>query len=141
MLHRSFSYALPGSMYEVSPDFGMIVQAWNCYGVDIPVIKYFFGIRPKAYEKSIYLSPDMPSSWKDASIDNVRIGNNSFSMAISLKEDHKEYSVSQTLPDWKIIVDVKNAKKITINDRKIDPGKIKGNQLVINGKKIKICIY
>ncbi|MEM6262574.1 MAG: glycogen debranching protein [Bacteroidota bacterium] len=26
-LHNSFGYALPGSMYEVSPDFGMAVQA------------------------------------------------------------------------------------------------------------------
>ena len=73
MLHRSFSYALPGSMYEVSPDFGMVVQAWNNYGVDVPIIDHFFGIKPDAYKKSISISPNMPSDWKDASIDNVRI--------------------------------------------------------------------
>ncbi len=57
MLHRSFGYALPGSMYEVSPDFGMITQAWNIYGVAVTITGHFFGIRPRAYEKTIYVSP------------------------------------------------------------------------------------
>jgi glycogen debranching enzyme len=141
MLHRSFSYALPGSMYEVSPDFGMVVQAWNCYGVDIPIIHYFFGITPKAFDKSIFISPNMPSDWKDAVIDNVPIGKNLFSLSVSMKDGHKEYSVSQSIPEWKVIVDVKNARKIIVNDMEIDITKIKDNKLELNGKKIKISIY
>jgi hypothetical protein len=47
MLRRSFSYALPGSMYEVSPDFGMVVQAWNSYGVDMPIINHFLALDQK----------------------------------------------------------------------------------------------
>ncbi|MCB0375975.1 MAG: glycogen debranching protein, partial [Sinomicrobium sp.] len=45
---RSFSYALPGSMYEVSPDYGMMTQAWNIYGFAIPIVQQFFGIKPQA---------------------------------------------------------------------------------------------
>jgi glycogen debranching enzyme len=141
MLHRSFSYALPGSMYEVSPDFGMVVQAWNGYGVYVPVINHFFGIKPKAYEKSIYISPGMPLDWKDASIDNVRVGNNSFSLAISQKSDHKEYSIRQTLADWTIIVDVKNSKRVIVNNKEIDPDNITGNRLMLNGQEITVLIY
>jgi glycogen debranching enzyme len=141
MLHRSFSYALPGSMYEVSPDFGMMVQAWNGYGVDVPIINHFFGIKPKAYEKSIYVSPSMPSDWKDASIDNVRVGNNLFSLAISQKSDHKEYFIRQTLADWTVIVDVKNSKKVMVNNKEIDPENITGNRLMLNGPEIKVLIY
>jgi glycogen debranching enzyme len=141
MLRRSFSYALPGSMYEVSPDFGMVVQAWNGYGVDVPIINHFFGIKPKAYEKSVYISPCMPLDWKDASIDNVRVGNNSFSLAISQKSDHKEYSIRQTLADWTVIVDVKNSKRVIVNDKEIDPETIAGNRLMLNGQDIKILIY
>ena len=141
MLHRSFSYALPGSMYEVSPDFGMMVQAWNGYGVDVPIINHFFGIKPKAYEKSIYISPGMPLDWKDASIDNVRVGNNSFSLAISQKSDHKEYSIRQTLADWTIIVDVKNSKRAIVNNKEIDLDNITGNRLMLNGQEITVLIY
>lgn len=141
MLRRSFSYALPGSMYEVSPDFGMVVQAWNGYGVDVPIINHFFGIKPKAYEKSIYISPCMPLDWKDASIDNVRVGNNSFSLAISQKSDHKEYSIRQTLADWTVIVDINNSKRVMVNNKEIDPENITGNRLMLNGQEINVMIY
>jgi glycogen debranching enzyme len=141
MLHRSFSYALPGSMYEVSPDFGMMVQAWNGYGVDVPIINHFFGIKPKAYDKSIYISPCMPLDWKDASIDNVRVGNNLFSLAISQKSDHKKYFIRQTLADWTVIVDVKNSKKVIVNNKEMNPENITGNKLMLNGPEIKVLIY
>jgi glycogen debranching enzyme len=141
MLQRSFSYALPGSMYEVSPDFGMVVQAWNCYGVDVPLIHYFFGIKPEAFDKTVFVSPNIPTEWKDAAIENVPIGNNLLSLAVSLKDGYKEYSVSQTLPGWKVIIDVKNAKKIIVNDRETDIKKIKNSRLVLSGKKLKIVIY
>lgn len=84
-LHRSFSYALPGSMYEVSPDFGMMTQAWNIYGVAVPIVKNFFGIQPKAYERTVYLSPHLPTDWKDASIAKVKVGDNSISLASTLR--------------------------------------------------------
>jgi glycogen debranching enzyme len=141
MLRRSFSYALPGSMYEISPDFGMMVQAWNGYGVDVPIINHFFGIKPKAYDKSIYISPCMPLDWKDASIDNVRVGNNLFGLAISQKSDHKEYFIRQTLADWTVIVDVKNSKKVMVNNKGMNPENITGNRLMLNGTEIKILIY
>jgi glycogen debranching enzyme len=70
---RSFSFALPGSMYEVSPDYGMIVQAWNIYAFAVPIVEQFFGIRPKASENEIHLSPQMPSEWDQAAISQVRV--------------------------------------------------------------------
>ena len=41
---RTFSFALPGSMYEVSPDYGMMTQAWNIYSFAIPIVQQFFGV-------------------------------------------------------------------------------------------------
>ncbi len=70
---RSFSYALPGSMYEVSPDYGMIVQAWNIFSFAVPIVKQFFGIRPVAAENLIRVSPQMPSSWPSASLTEVPV--------------------------------------------------------------------
>ena len=139
-LHQSFSYALPGSMYEVSPDFGMMTQAWNIYGVAVPIVHYFFGIQPKAFEKSIYLSPHLPGEWKDVSLDNVKVGDNSVSLAISVKDDHTEYRIQQLLADWTIVVDVKNAKKVMVNDQEIDLKTI-NDQLRLNGKENVLKIY
>lgn len=139
-LHQSFSYALPGSMYEVSPDFGMMTQAWNIYGVAVPIVQHFFGIHPKAYEKSIYISPSLPTSWKDAAIDNVKVGDNEVSIAISQKNDHAEYLIKQTLEDWSIFIPIKNAKKIMVNEKEMDIKSMDGN-IKLNGKENNIQIY
>lgn len=140
-LNQSFSYALPGSMYEVSPDFGMMTQAWNIYGVAVPIINHFFGIRPKAYEKSISISPHLPKEWEDVSIENVKVGDNEVSLAITIKDDSKEYRIEQIQSDWSIILDVMNAKRILVNNQPVDSKAITNNTLTLNGTKNIVLIY
>ncbi|MEJ7678216.1 MAG: hypothetical protein WKG06_10220 [Segetibacter sp.] len=79
-LLNSFNYATPGTTYEVSPDYGMFVQAWNVIGFNVPLLQYFFGIDPTAYKKEIYLRPNFPSEWKNAEVKNVIIGDNLLSV-------------------------------------------------------------
>lgn len=98
-LTNSFSYALPGSMYEVSPDYGMICQAWNIYAVGTPIIEHYFGVKPRAFEKKVIIAPNFPASWTNAKLDNVRVGDN----VISIEKKGKEISVMQEL-DWEIVV-------------------------------------
>ena len=140
-LNQSFSYALPGSMYEVSPDFGMMTQAWNIYGVAVPIIQHFFGIQPKAYEKTIFLSPRLPELWKEVSLDNVRVGDNALSLVISQKDDHKEYRITQAKTDWTLIIDVASAKKVLVNDKEVARKAIVGDKLTLNGQNFTIQIY
>jgi glycogen debranching enzyme len=99
-LTRSFSYALPGSMYEVSPDFGMMTQAWNVFGFAVPIVEHFFGIKPRADLKEITIAPRMPSTWKVASIENVEIGDNRISVYYKQGQSPR---VTQT-KNWKIIL-------------------------------------
>ena len=140
-LSRSFSFALPGSMYEVSPDFGMMTQAWNIYGVAVPIVQHIFGIHPKAYEKSISLSPRLPLRWKDISIDHVRVGNNSLSLSISQKSEYTEYRVAQTQADWTLIVDVSHTKKVLINNKEMDLKAVPGNEMKLDGRENIVKIY
>lgn len=112
MLQNSFSYALPGSMYEVSPDFGMITQGWNIYAVALPIVNWFFGIQPNAADKKIILHPNMPSSWSDASLTNIRIGENELNVTFSREGDTLIYSISQKLPDWEIVFESAGKKII-----------------------------
>jgi glycogen debranching enzyme len=140
-LCRSFSYALPGSMYEVSPDFGMITQAWNIYGVAVPIINHFFGIQPRAYEKSISISPNLPRHWTDVSIENVKVGDNTVSLSIVVKDDHKEYYIQQTHDDWHVLVDVKKARRLLVNGKEADLNRVSDRTIKLNGKKIVLSIY
>jgi len=140
-LHQSFSYALPGSMYEVSPDFGMITQAWNIYGVAVPIVRHFFGIQPMAHKKSIHLSPNMPTAWTEASLENVKVGDNSISLSINKKSDHTEYRIQQKLADWVVVIPIKNAKKVIVNGKETDLKAITTDTLKLMGEEIKIGIF
>ncbi len=99
-MSRSFSYALPGSMYEVSPDYGMITQAWNIYSFAIPIVRQFFGIRPRAYDKRVVIKPQLPSSWDQASIENVEVAENAISVYFERKDGTSSLRVEQTNPNW-----------------------------------------
>ena len=92
---RTFSFALPGSIYEVSPDYGMMTQAWNSYAFEVPVIQQFFGIQPLAYNKEIYVQPSWPDSLRSGSIKEVEIGDNSLSMSFKRQARKSTYQLKQ----------------------------------------------
>jgi glycogen debranching enzyme len=138
---RTFSYALPGSIYEVSPDFGMTTQAWNIYSYAVPIITQFFGIRPRAYEKTIVIQPQMPSAWNKASIENVPTGDNKLTMTYQRQDNSLNLTISQTQENWKIIVALPAGKysRWQVNGKNATP-QITGNLQLIeaSGKEIKI---
>ena len=99
---RTFSYALPGSIYEVSPDYGMMTQAWNIYSYAIPIVQQFFGIRPQAMKKTVVVKPQMPSEWNEASLENVVIDDNVVSVYYEKTAQFLNLRVEQTDPSWTI---------------------------------------
>ena len=101
---RSFSYALPGSMYEVSPDYGMITQAWNIYAYAVPIIHQFFGIHPMASRKEVIIQPQMPGGWDDAALENVTVGDNEIDLFYKKTPESTWIKAVQTKPDWSLKV-------------------------------------
>ena len=121
MLLNSFSFATPGTTYEVSPDYGMFVQAWNIRGINIPLIHYFFGIDPLAYKKEITLRPDFPDAWEKASIKDVIIRDNRLSVDYRKSVSAKEYIVINTKPLWTVKFYVGSGKYVLLNGKRIKP--------------------
>jgi glycogen debranching enzyme len=120
-LLNSFNFATPGTMYEVSPDYGMFVQAWNIRGLNIPLIKYFFGIDPLAYKKEITLRPNFPASWENASIKDVIIGNNLLSISYRKFPATTEYMVKITKPLWTVKLYVGATRHVLLNGKNVRP--------------------
>ena len=116
---RSFSYALPGSMYEVSPDFGMMTQAWNIYSYAYPIVHQFFGIQPNAANKEIVILPQMPDAWTEASLENVKIGSNTISIYFEINEGIQTVRVLQS-EDWTIKISKQDHSVFTSNDPEIN---------------------
>ncbi len=113
---RTFSYALPGSIYEVSPDYGMITQAWNVYGFAVPIVEQFFGIQPDAANKKVTITPQMPSTWNVASLENVMIGDNEISVYFSEENGTKKVRVEQIKSDWQLVLRLLRNKSSRINN-------------------------
>ncbi|WP_026995099.1 alpha-L-rhamnosidase-related protein [Flectobacillus major] len=99
---KTFSYALPGSIYEVSPDYGMVTQAWNLYSYATPIVKQFFGIRPNAAQQQLFIKPQMPDEWNTAQLNHVPIGDNEISIDFVKTTQATTLKLSQIKADWKI---------------------------------------
>jgi glycogen debranching enzyme len=138
---KSFSYALPGSMYEVSPDYGMITQAWNIYSFAIPIVQQFFGIQPNAAQKKVRIQIQMPQEWNDASLENVAVADNEISIFYKKTAETLELSVEQTNTDWELeLVFPKVAKtsyKLLQGDLET---KEESDQIVFTSKDSKITV-
>ena len=112
-LTNSFSYALPGSTYEVSPDYGMMAQAWNIYALAYPIVRQFFGIQPDAPNQTIRLVPQLPSSWGEASISKVKVGDNLISMSITKANGEVNYKIDQT-EAWTIELEAPEGSEVIV---------------------------
>lgn len=144
MMTRSFGFALPGSIYEVSPDYGMMAQAWNLYSYGVPIVTQFFGIKPEAYKKLIQITPQMPSSWEEAKIENVLIGDNEISFTWKKLEDKSiEIEINQKISDWQILFNwpVDKYTKVTVNDKESEPEvSQRYKSILLSGRKNKVTL-
>ncbi|NGP76436.1 glycogen debranching protein [Balneolaceae bacterium YR4-1] len=143
MLENSFGYALPGSMYEVSPDYGMIVQAWNIYSVSVPIVEHYFGIKPKAFDKEIIIRPNMPDGWKNASLKDVRVGDNSIGISKVTESDSVTYIIEQEKGEWKLRLELsyRDSMQIMVNGSDVEPEIKKGLfQVSLEGENNRITI-
>uniref|UniRef100_UPI0025B9CA85 alpha-L-rhamnosidase-related protein n=2 Tax=Cecembia sp. TaxID=1898110 RepID=UPI0025B9CA85 len=139
---RSFGFALPGSIYEVSPDYGMMTQAWNLYAYAVPIVTQFFGIQPNAHQNIIQVSPQFPSSWNEAKLEHVIIGDNIFDISYSLVENGMQFEITQT-KNWTINFKIpkNNIKKVTLNGEELEPSLDKEFFLEIEGRINNIKFY
>lgn len=112
---RTFSYALPGSIYEVSPDYGMMTQAWNIYGFAVPIVEQFFGIKPDAAHKKVVIAPQMPSEWDNASLENVLVGNNEISVFFTKEDRQTRLRVTQDKIDWTLEIQLPKRKNTSVD--------------------------
>ncbi|MCU0402573.1 MAG: glycogen debranching protein [Algoriphagus sp.] len=137
---RSFGFALPGSMYEVSPDYGMFTQAWNMYSFGVPIVMQFFGIQPEAGNKVIHIRPQMPSSWKEASIQKVMVGDNEIKLTYVDKSGVRVIEVEQTQSKWGISIEIpEEFSKVKILGKEVSSDTQNGfRRILMTGKKVRV---
>jgi glycogen debranching enzyme len=138
---RSFGFALPGSMYEVSPDYGMFTQAWNIYSFGVPIVMQFFGIQPDAANKVIHIRPQMPSDWEEASIQKVQVGDNEIKLSYVDKSGVRTLEVEQTQANWTISLEFpEEFSKVKAIGKEVSSDTKEGyRRVLMTGKKVRVA--
>jgi hypothetical protein len=116
---QTFNRALPGSISEMMPDYGCPVQAWTIYGTATPLVTHVLGINPEAYNKSIVISPHLPSSWDSGAVYDLPVGTNTISFSINKNGRNTAYSLMSVASDWTYTLKIKG---------------LAGNKYKLNGK-------
>jgi hypothetical protein len=116
---ETFNKALPGSISEMMPDFGCPAQAWTIYGLATPLITHVLGINPDAYNRSIVITPHLPTGWDDAAMYDLPVGNNIISFTIKKGRSNTIYSLTSVAPGWTYTLKIKG---------------LAGNKYNLNGK-------
>lgn len=113
LIASTFGRRLPGSISEMSPDYGCFVQAWTNYGIHWPIVRFMFGIAPKAHRKQLSLRPRMPSEWREAAIRRVAIGQGAcaaeLDLELSLGDRTDVYRVKLDGHGWTVKLDLPRA--------------------------------
>jgi glycogen debranching enzyme len=95
----------PSPDYPYFPSFGgaMVMQAWSSYGIHWPLVELFLGIKPNAPARSLSVVPDLPSSWPQLSIDELRVGSGHIS--VSAQHSGKMYVTTVSGPvGWRLTI-------------------------------------
>jgi glycogen debranching enzyme len=96
---------MPGALPEIlpSPDYdpftdmrdrAMFMQAWSSYGIHWPIINHFLGIRPEVPNDTLYVVPQLPPSWPELSVTNLRVGDGSIDVSVEAESNTYRIHVS-----------------------------------------------
>jgi glycogen debranching enzyme len=117
LIASTFNKRLPGSISEMSPDYGCFVQAWTNYGIVWPLMTYMLGIQPRAYWKELTIRPRLPQAWNHASVEKVQLGFNNaanvLKLGIKRSDTEDVYQISLVTKGWTVkldLVDAANAR-------------------------------
>ncbi|HEY4781640.1 MAG TPA: hypothetical protein VIH54_07470, partial [Chthoniobacterales bacterium] len=91
--------------YKYFPPFGgaMVMQAWSSYGIHWPLVELYLGIKPDAPAKSLSVVPNLPGSWPELSVDNLRVG--SSQIAVSVRRAGINYITTVSAPaGWSLTI-------------------------------------
>lgn len=120
-MFRSYSMATPGSISEMSPDYGCFVQAWTIYGTTLPVARYFFGIQPSASQNALIFAPCMPQKWTRASLENVKVLNGTVSVYYEKIQDRKIYTL-KNCSGFPVMIFPNEGEKWEVNGNQVASG-------------------
>ncbi|MBO7748696.1 glycogen debranching protein [Paenibacillus sp. MWE-103] len=131
LIASTFGLRLPGSISEMSPDYGCFVQAWTVYGIVWPMLTRMLGIQPSAHERTLTLRPRLPRAWDDAAVEQVELGlgeaANRLALAVSRADGAETIRFALDRPGWSVALDLADAAdaEVTLDGEAVAPAAVR----------------
>lgn len=142
-MFQTFGATLPGSLNEMSPDYGCFTQAWTIYGAMVPVVECFAGIKPSMQEGKLVIEPCVPDQWDTMQLTGVKVGTGQVDFVYRKLPQKVIYEITvQNIPVTEMILRKKG--EILLNGVQagnhlvLQPGK---NTIEITDKKYEAVIF
>jgi glycogen debranching enzyme len=81
-LVNGFGFRTPGAVCEALPDKWCFIQLWSNLGLVSPVVEGFLGVQPRAHERTLHITPNLPAAWDHLEVKQLRVGLASFNIRV-----------------------------------------------------------
>jgi hypothetical protein len=130
-------------MYEVSPDFGMMCQAWNIYSFGYPIVRQFFGVQPNPEDHTVTVDLAFPSTWNHPQLKGIRIGegsNETFLDITYLKGEGTRKNQIMLLQEgasvWTLRTSIPEGATVTVDEMVEEVSSSQNHRLEVQGRKV-----
>ncbi|MFN8489107.1 MAG: hypothetical protein U0350_16085 [Caldilineaceae bacterium] len=95
---------MPGAISEALPDQWCFVQLWSALGIVSPVVEGVLGITPRAAERKLRVTPQLPTGWDQVALQRLRVGGAWFAVQAKRTQQGYAVSVQSDAPDYALDV-------------------------------------
>jgi hypothetical protein len=86
----------------------------------------------------VHFAPTPPAEWKNGTLANVPVGNNSLTVKFERHPEYIDYRLSQSDPRWKITIDKSLGSRILADGKEIP---LVEQRISLTGKHLTIQVY
>jgi len=83
---ETIDHGMLGAFSELIPQGGDFMQLWSSAMFLKGITEGIFGLKPLASEHELSLSPELPSSWQNATLTNVKIGQSTVDISVERQD-------------------------------------------------------
>jgi len=120
---NTLTMRMPGAISEALPGEWCFLQLWSALGIITPIVEGVLGITPHAAERTLRVTPQLPTGWNRATLEALQVGADHFTIQVSRQPT--QYQIAVTGPaDYRLTLGcylpaTAHVTAVTVNDQPV----------------------
>lgn len=93
---------MPGAISEALPGDWCFLQLWSALGIISPIVEGVLGIVPHAAERTLRVTPQLPTGWENVTLEEVQVGADQFTVRVSRQPNQYQLAVEGSAADYRL---------------------------------------